>query len=205
MEELLRRAAASVEQGPAKLILGRFRPALQGRALTRVEKGLMLLLGGGLGLAIWLQALPAPVSAHAAYYQSLAASARLESGTPVALAESALRAIGADWRPAALFASVQPAFWHRGPAAHPNDRAARIEQGLARLAEHGPILSVLAFPAATAVETETAGGVDVLAARVAGQLELADGAVVRFTAHLVQDGSTKQWGLVELAIPEFLP
>src|SRR3954465_14563195 len=74
MEELLRRAAASVEKGPAKLILGTFRPAKKGRPLTRIEKGVLMLIAGGLGLAIWLHAQPTPVSAHATYYRSLAAT-----------------------------------------------------------------------------------------------------------------------------------
>ena len=205
LDELLRRAAASVEDRPAKVIMGTFRLTKKGRPLTRVEKGLMMLMAAGLGVAIWLHAQPVPVSAHTAYYQSLAASARLEAGAPQPLAESALREIGRDWRPATLFASMQPAFWRRGAAIHPNTRAAGVEQGLARLAEHGPVLNVLTFPAPTAVETEVVAGNDVLAARVAGQLELADGTVTRFTVHLLQDATTRQWGLVELAIPGFLP
>ncbi len=205
LEELLRRAAASVDRGPAKLIIGTFRPAKKGRPLTRLEKGVMMLMGGGLSVAIWLHAQPVPASAHTAYYQSLAASARLEAGAPQPLAVSALREIGRDWRPATLFACMQPAFWQRGPAAHPNARAARVEQGLARLVEHGPVVNVMTFPASTAVGTELIGGQDVLAAQVSGQLELADGTVTRFTAHLLQDPATRQWGFVELAVPGFLP
>jgi len=205
LEELLRRAAASVERGPAKLIAGTFRQVKQGRPLTRMEKGLMVLMAGGLGLAVWLHALPVPVSAHTTYYQSLAATTRLEAGAPRSFAESALQALGSDWRAATLFACVHPSFWQLGPAVHPNTRTARIEQGLARLAEHGPVVSVLSFPATTGVATETVGGVDALAGQVAGQLELADGTVVRFTAHLVQDAATRRWSLVGLSIPGFLP
>jgi hypothetical protein len=205
LEELLRRAAASVERGPAKLISGTFRQVKQGRPLTRSEKGLMILMAVGLGLAVWLHALPAPVSAHTTYYQSLAASTRLEAGAPRSFAESALQALGRDWRAATLFACVHPSYWQRGAAVHANARVARVEQGLARLADHGPVVSVLSFPATTGVETETIGGVDALAGQVAGQLELADGTVVRFTAHLVQDAATKRWGLAGLSIPGFLP
>lgn len=205
LEELLRRAAASVERGPAKLITGRFRQVKQGRPLTRNEKGLMILMAVGLGLAVWLHALPAPVSAHTTYYKSLAATTRLEAGAPRSFAESALQALGTDWRAATLFACVHPSFWQRGAAVHPNARAARVEQGLARLAEHGPVVSVLSFPATTGVTTDTVGGVDALAGQVAGQLELADGTVVRFTAHLVQDAATRRWSLVGLSIPGFLP
>jgi hypothetical protein len=205
LEELLRRAAASVERGPAKLITGTFRQVKRGRPLTRNEKGLMMLMAGGLGLAIWLHALPAPVSAHTTYYQSLAATTRLEAGAPRSFAESALQTLGTDWRAATFFACVHPSFWLRGAAVHANTRAARVEQGLARLAEHGSVVSVLSFPATTVVSTETVGGVDALASQVAGQLELADGTVVRFTAHLVQDAATRRWSLVGLSIPGFLP
>lgn len=205
LEELLRRAAASVERGPAKLITGTFRQVKRGRPLTRIEKGLMMLMAGGLGLSIWLHAQPVPVSAHTTYYQSLAATTRLEAGAPRSFAESALRALGTDWRAATLFACVHPSFWQRGGTVHPNTRAARVEQGLARLAEHGPVVSVLSFPANTGVATETVDGVDALAGQVAGQLELADGTVVRFTTHLAQDATTKRWSLVGLSIPGFLP
>lgn len=205
LEELLRRAAASVERGPVKLVSGTFRQGKRGRPLTRIEKGLMMLMAGGLGLAVWLHALPMPVSAHTTYYQSLAASTRLEAGAPRTFTESALQALGTDWRAATLFACVHPAFWHHGTGIHPNMRAARVEQGLARLAEHGPVVSVMSFPATTGVATETVAGVDTLAGQVAGQLELADGTVVRFTAHLVQDAVTKRWGLLGLSIRGFLP
>ncbi len=96
LEELLRRAAASVERGPAKLISGTFRQVKRGRPLTRIEKGLMMLMAGGLGLSIWLHAQPAPVSAHTTYYQSLAATTRLEAAAPRSFAESALQALGTD-------------------------------------------------------------------------------------------------------------
>ena len=205
LEELLRRAAASVERGPVRLISGTFRQVKRGRPLTRIEKGLMMLMAGGLGLSIWLHALPVPVSAHTTYYQSLAATTRLEAGAPRTFTESALQALGTDWRAATLFACVHPSYWQRGAVVHANARAARVEQGLARLADHGPVVSVLSFPATTGVETETINGVDALAGQVAGQLELADGTVVRFTAHLVQDATTRRWGLVELSIPGFLP
>lgn len=205
LNELLRRAAASVDRGPVKLISGRFRPEKKGRALTRTERGLIGLMVGGLGLAVWLHALPAPVTAHTTFYQSLAASTPLGATAPRPYAESALRALGRDWRPATLFACVHPAFWSINPAVGPNARAERVERGLARLAEHGPVVSVLTLPAATSVGTETVGSTEMLAARVSGQLELADGAVVRFTARLVQDGATRRWGFVELVVPGFLP
>lgn len=205
LEELLRRAAVSVERRPTKLVTGTFRPAKNGRTLTRMEKGLMLLLAGGLGLAIWLHARPEPVSAHATHYRSLAFSTRFEASAPQTFAESALQAVGSDWRPETFFACTAPAFWEQAPAIHDNARAARIEQALAGLAGHGALVGLMAFPDSTAVETAMIGGVDVLAGRVAGQLELADGAVVRFDARLMQDPATRRWGFVDLSIPGFLP
>lgn len=205
LNELLRRAAASVDREPVKLISGRFRPEKKGRALTRTERGLIGLMVGGLGLAVWLHALPAPVRAHTTFYQSLTASTPLVATAPRPYVESALLALGRDWRPATLFACVHPAFWSINPAVGPNALAERVERGLKLLAEHGPVVSVMTFPAPASVETETVGGADVLAAHLSGQLELTDGAVARFTAHLVQDGSTGRWGLVEVVIPGFLP
>lgn len=205
MGELLRRAAASVDRGQVKLIQGCFRPVKKGRSLTKLERGLMLLLAGGLGLAVWLHARPAPINAHAAFYQSLAMSTRMDSTSPRPFTESVLRALGSDWRPATLFACVHPAFWNNGPVVHPNVRASRLEAGLARLAEHGSVLSATAFSTQSPVESQALNGAAVVACRVAGQLELADGAVVRFEARLVQDGQTKQWGIVGLSIPPFVP
>lgn len=204
LNELVRRAAERVERGPKKIV-GTFRHVVRGRALTRIEKGLMLFMAVGLGLAIWLHARPAPVSAHASYYQSLATTNRIEATAPRAFAESALQAVGADWHAAGFFACVAPEFWRQGGSVHPNDRVQAVEQGLARLAAHGALVSAQSFPAPTAVTTEKIGGVDALSSRVAGQLELADGTVVRFAAHLVQDPASKRWGLVELSIPGFLP
>ena len=205
LEELLRRAAASVEQGPARIIGGKFHPTKSGRPLTRMEKGLMMLIAGGLGLAIWLHAQPAPVSAHTTFYRSLALSTRLEAGAPQTFAQTALQAIGRDWHAQTFFTCVAPAFWQDGAAMHPNDRVARIEHGLAILAAHGPLVSVMSFPDPTSVETAAVGGADVLASRVGGQLELADGTVIRFDAHLIQDTSTKRWAFVSLSIPGVLP
>lgn len=205
LEELLRRATVSVERGPARLITGTFRAAKNGRALTRGEKGLMMLLAGGLSLAIWLHARPEPVGAHTIHYRSLASSTRLEASAPQTFAESALQAIGSDWRPETFFACTAPAFWEQAPAIHDNARAARIERGLAVLAGHGTLVGLVTFPDPTAVETAAINGVEMLASRVAGQLELADGAVVRFDARLVRDAATRRWGFVALSIPGFLP
>lgn len=204
LEELVRRAAERVERSPKKIV-GSFRHIARGRPLTRVEKGVMAFMAGGLGLAIWLHAQPAPISAHASYYQSRAASHRIEATAPGAFVESALQGLGRDWHAETFFSEVAPEFWTRGAAMHPNVRVTRVEQGLARLAEHGPLVSALAFAAPTAVATESVNGVDVLAGHVEGQLELADGAVMRFTAHIAQDPATKRWGLVELIVPGFLP
>jgi hypothetical protein len=205
LEELLRRASAAVERGPARLVGGTFRPTKNGRPLTRAEKGLLVLMAAGLSLAIWLHARPTPVNAHTILYQTLAATTTLEATAPRTFAESALMAIGRDWRPETFFTCVSPVFWQQGPAEHPNARTARIERGLTRLAGHGPILAILTFPDPTSVGTETIGDTEALASHVAGQLELADGTVVRFAARLVQDDATKRWGLVELSIPGFLP
>jgi hypothetical protein len=204
LEELVRKAAARIEQGPRKIV-GTFRQVRQGRALTRAEKGFMALLAGGLSVAIWLHALPEPVSAHASHFRSLAGTHRIEVTAPRSFAESALQMLGRDWRAGSFFAIAAPALWEQGGAVHPNDRVQRVEQGLARLAAHGAIISLQSFPSPTAVETETIDGTDVLATRVAGQLELADGTVTRFAARLVQDPATKRWGLVELSVPGFLP
>lgn len=204
LEELLRRAAESVEKGPAKIIGGKFRPAKNGRPLTRVEKGLMILIGAGLAMAILLHALPTPVNAHAAYYRSLAASTKLEATAPRTFAETALQAIGREWHAEIFFTCVSPAFWQEG-STHVNERVARVERGLAALAPHGAVLSVMSFSDPTSVATEVVGGTEVLASHVGGQLELADGTVVRFAARLVQDATTKRWALVELSIPGFLP
>ena len=116
LEDLLRRLAAGGERAAAKLMAGRFRPEQRGRPLTRIEKGLMLLMAGGLGLAIWLHARPVPVSAHTAYYQSIASSTRLDVAAPQTFTESALRALGTDWRATSLFACVHSSFWRNGPA-----------------------------------------------------------------------------------------
>jgi hypothetical protein len=204
LEELLRRAAESVEKGPAKIIGGHFRPTKNGRKLTRVEKGLMMLIAAGLAVAIALHALPTPVNAHAAYYRSLAATTKLDATAPRTFAETALQAIGRDWHAQTFFACAAPAFWQEG-SVHMNDRVARVEQGLARLASHGALVSVLSYSDPTSVSTEVIGGVEVLASHVGGQLELADGTVVRFAARLVQDAATKRWALVELSVPGFLP
>ena len=205
MEDLLRRLAAGSERAAVKSMGGHFRPVRRGRPLTLFEKGLILLITGGLGLAIWLHARPVPISAHTAYYRSIASSTRLDASAPQTFTVSALRSIGTDWRATSLLACVHPSFWHSSPAIHPNLRARRVEQGLTQLAAHGPVVGVLTFPASTLVETQAVDGVEMMASRVAGQLELADGTVVRFAARLVQDGSTKHWGLVELVLPGFLP
>ena len=205
LEELLRRAAASVEKGNSKLIVGTFRPTIKGRPLTRVEKGLMILTAVGLGLAIWLNAQPEPVNAHAAFYRSLAASTQLEASAPRTFAETALRAIGRDWHAETLFTCVAPAFWQEHAKIDANARVARIDRGLVALAAHGTVVGVVSFSDPTSVETGVIGGVEVLASRVGGQLELADGTVVRFAAHLAQDAATKRWAIVDLSIPGFLP
>jgi hypothetical protein len=152
-----------------------------------------------------LHAQPAPVSAHTIYYQSLAGTHRIEVAAPGAFAESALQTLGRDWHAENFFSCAAPAFWTQGGKMHPNERVGRVEQGLGRLAGHGALISALAFPRPTAVVTEQVGGTDLLAAHIEGQLELADGAVVRFAAHLRQDPATRRWGIVELSIPGFLP
>jgi hypothetical protein len=204
LEELLRRASAAVERGPARLIGGSFRPTKKGRPLTRIEKGLMILMAAGLSLAVWLHARPIPVNAHTVHYQSLAATTSLEAAAPLTFAESALQALGRDWRVETFFTCVSPVFWRQAPAIHPNARTARIEQALARLAAHGPLMAIMTFPDPTSVESATVDGKEALASQVAGQLELADGTVVRFSARLLQDDSSKRWGLVDLVIPGFL-
>jgi hypothetical protein len=204
LEELVRRAAIRVEQGP-KQIVGTFRHVVRGRAITGVEKIFLGIMAGGLSLAIWLQARPEPVNAHALHYQSVAWSAPIQTTAPLAFAESALQALGTDWRAATFFSCTAPGFWREGPEVHPNARLERVERGLARLAGHGPLVGLMTFPAQSAVETESVDGAEMLATRAAGQIELSDGTVVRFAMRLIQDPVTKRWGMVELSIPGFLP
>ena len=205
LEQLVRKAAASVDRGDVKLITGRFRPTIRGRPLTRREQGLLLLFAFGLSLAIWLHARPEPVSARTTHLRALALSTRLDTTTPRRFTQSALLAVGKNWRPATLFACLHPAFWDRTPAVHPNRLAQDFEDGLARLSRHGAALSALVFDTPSPFGWETIDGKTTVACRVTGQLELADGVVVRFSARLVQVDKTQHWGILDLSMPPFLP
>jgi hypothetical protein len=205
IEELLRRATASVDRGPVRLVSGRFRLDKKGRPLTGRERLVIGVMALGLALAVWLQARPSPLGAHTGYYQALAGTTALDSSAPRPLVEAALLALGDEWRPATLFACVHPVFWPGDSTDRANALAKRLESGLAQLATHGRAVSAMAFPTPSPVSSETINGMTLLTCRVAGQLELADGSVVRFTVRLAQDERTRHWGIVELSAPPFLP
>jgi len=205
LEEVLKLAAASVERKGRGLNLGRFNPLPQGRPLTRREKIFGLTFAMAFSLAVWIQAQPEPVSAHTVYYQSLARATGRDAPSVQAFLEPAVLAIGSEWKAPALFAQAHPLFWQRTPALHPNALAARVEAGLAGLAAHGAAVRVTVFGVPSLGTLECGDGTSVVTSRVAGQVELADGTVVRLGARLVQDGQTRQWGVVELTLPPFLP
>lgn len=206
LEEVLKLAADSVERKGRKLNLGRFNPLPKGRALTRSEKFLGLTVAAAFSLAVWIQARPEPVSAHAGYYQSLALTAGGDATSVQAFAESAVRSIGREWKGPALFTQAHPLFWRRSPALHPDELAKRAEAGLAALAGHGAVIGVTIF--GTPALGTLAGGDDtapVVTSRLTGQAELADGTVVRLEVLLAQDEKSKQWGIAALSLPPFLP
>lgn len=205
IEELLRRAAASVDRGPVRLVSGRFRLEKKGRPLTGTERLVIGMMAMGLALAVWLQARQTPLRAHTGYYQALAGTTALDSSAPRPLAETAWLALGEEWRPATLFACLHPSFWPDDSTDRANALAARLESGLARLAPHGRALSAMTFPTPSPVTLETINGMTLLTCRVAGQLELADGSVVRLTVRLARNERTRRWGIVELSAPPFLP
>ncbi|MBI2496682.1 MAG: hypothetical protein HYV75_01705, partial [Opitutae bacterium] len=133
LEEVLKLAADSVERNGKILNLGRFNPLPKGRALTKFEKVFGLALATAFSLAVWIHARPEPVSAHAGYYRSLALSTGGDAATVQSFAETAVRAIGKEWKAPVLFAHAHPIFWNRLPAVHPNALAQRVETGLAGL------------------------------------------------------------------------
>jgi hypothetical protein len=205
IDDLLRRIIASVDRGDVKLITGRFRPVKKGRPLTWQDKVVGLVLLAGLGLAIWLHARPAPVSAHATYYRTLALSTGGDVTSARSFVETALGSIGSQWKPGVLFAYAHPLFWDRPVAADPNMLVKGVEDGLARLAVHGSVLSASVFNAPALVTETTPDGGTVLTWTASGQIECSDGAVLRFSARLIQDGKSQKWGIAGLSIPSFLP
>ena len=206
LEEVLKLAADSVERNGKKLNLGRFNPLPKGRALTRFEKIAGLTFATAFSLAIWIQARPEPVSAHAGYFQSLALTASGDATSVQAFTEAAVRSIGGEWKAPVLFAQAHPLFWHRTPAMHPNELTKRVEGGLAALAGHGGVMSVTVFGTPVLGTLDLGDGTAaVVTSRVTGQAELADGTVVRLEALLVQEEKSKQWGIAALSLPPFLP
>ncbi|MDI1250779.1 MAG: hypothetical protein PSV13_18090 [Lacunisphaera sp.] len=206
LAEVLKQAADSVERRNQKLNLGRFNPLPKGRALTRFEKIFGLSVAAAFSLAIWIHALPEPVSAHAGYFQSLALTGGGGAASVQAFTESAVRSFGGEWKAPALFARAHPLFWHRLPVTHPNELTKRVERGLAALARHGAVMSVTVFGTpvfGTMPMGENAAAV--VTSRVTGQAELADGTVVRLEVLLAQDEKSKQWGIAALSLPPFLP
>ena len=212
LDNLLRRISATVDRGisasvdraSVKLISCHFRPVMKGRLLTRIERGLILLLVGGLSLAIWLHARPAPVSAQATNYQALALSAESVAGTAREYVETALCSIGSQWKPAALFAHAHPLFWDRPTAVDHNMLVKQVENGLARLAVHGSVLSAPIFNTPVLVTETMPDGGTVQTCAVSGQIECADGVVLRFAARLIQNGKSQKWGIADLSVPPFL-
>lgn len=205
LEEVLKRAAASIDRKGKAFNLGRFNPLPQGRPLTRKEKFVGLALVAALSLAVWIHARPEPVNAHTGYFRSLALTTGADILSVRAFTDSALRAIGQEWKAPVLFAHAHPLFWARTPAIHPNALTQQIEAGLKRLAGHGPVVSVTMLGTPELGASGRADGTVDVTSRVAGQVELTDGIVVRFSARLIQDEKTRQWGIVELTLPPFLP
>ena len=68
-----------------------------------------------------------------------------------------------------------------------------------------PVASAAVFGTPELGSMERDGGKAAVTSRVTGQVELADGTVVRLGALLLQDEKSKQWGVVELTLPPFLP
>jgi hypothetical protein len=204
LEDVVKRAADSLDRKGKALNLGRFNPLPKGRSLTRKEKISGLALVAAFSLAVWIHARPEPVSAHAGYFQSLALTTSADAPSVQAFAVSTVQAIGKQWAAPALFARVHPLFWQRTPALGPDALVKRMETGLAALAAHGPAVSVTVF-GVPALDTMERGKAAVMTSRVEGQVELSDGTVVRLGARLIQDGKTGQWGVAELTLPPFLP
>jgi hypothetical protein len=204
IEDLLRRASAAVDRKDVRVILGRFRPTKNGRKLTKIEWALMAIFTVGLALLVLVKTAREPVSAHASYYQSLALSLNPEAVSPRAFLESGLLSIGHEWRPASFFAGVHPLYWASDSKRHANERVRAVEEGLGRLGRHGRVLSVTTFGSPAFGNSEIAGRTEVLTFRANGQLELADGTVVRFSARLVQDEANHRWGFLELSLPPLL-
>jgi hypothetical protein len=205
LEEVLKQAAASIDRKGKAFNLGRFNPLPQGRPLTRKEKFIGLTLAAAFSLAVWIHARPEPVNAHTGYFRSLALTTGADILSVRAFTDSALRAIGQEWKAPVLFAHAHPLFWERAPAIHPNALAQQMETGLMSLAGHGPIVSVTVLGTPELGASERADGTVDVTSRVTGQVELAAGIVVRFNARLIQDEKTRRWGIVELTLPPFLP
>lgn len=205
LEEVLKLAVESVDRKAKRLDLGQFSPLPKGRSLTRVEKLMCATFVTALSLAVWIEARPEPVSAHASYFESLALSTGGDAPSMQAFAEQAIRAIGKDWRPDALFARVHPMYWHPTPSIHPNVLTRRVEAALARLAAHGPAVGLTIFGPPTFGTLERDGGKVATTGRLTGQVELADGTVMRLEATLVQDDRSQPWGIAALSLPPFLP
>ncbi|HTL68124.1 MAG TPA: hypothetical protein VL200_10720 [Lacunisphaera sp.] len=205
LEEVLKLALDSVDRKAKRLDLGQFNPLPKGRLLTRGEKTLSVTFVAALGLAVWIQARPEPVSAHASYFESLALSTGSEAPSVQAFAEEAIRTIGREWRAEALFARVHPLFWQQTPDLHPNALTRRVEAAFAGLAAHGPVVGLTIFGAPSVGTLERGNGKVAMTSRLAGQVELADGTVIRLAATLVQDDRSKPWGIAQLSLPPFLP
>lgn len=205
LEDVVKRAADSLDRKGKALNLGRFNPLPKGRPLTRKEKISGLALVAAFSLAVWIHARPEPVSAHAGYFQSLAMTTSADAPSVPAFAVSTLQAIGKQWAAPALFARAHPLFWQRIPATSPDALVKRVEAGLTALAAHGPVVSVTVFGVPALDTMESDQGPAVVTSRVEGQVELSDGTVVRLKARLIQDEKSGQWGVAELTLPPFLP
>ncbi|HVZ65736.1 MAG TPA: hypothetical protein VG936_14315 [Lacunisphaera sp.] len=205
LEEVLKLAVESVDRKAKRLDLGQFNPLPKGRSLTRGEKLMCATFIAGLSLAVWIESRPEPVSAHTSYFESLALSTGGDAPSMQAFAEQAIRAIGKEWRPEALFARVHPMYWQRTPSLHPNALTQRVEAALAGLAAHGPAVGLTIFGPPSFGILERGQGKVATTGRITGQVELADGTVMRLDATLVQDDPSRPWGIAAISLPPFLP
>lgn len=205
IEEVLKLAVESVERKAKRIDLGQFNPLPKGRLLTRGEKTICVTCAAALGLAVWIQARPEPVSAHTSYFESLALSTGGDSPSVQAFADEAMHAIGKEWRADALFARVHPIFWERTPAIHPNALTKSIEAAFTGLAAHGRVVGLSIFGTPSLGTIDRGHGRTAMTSRLAGQVELADGTVIRLDATLIRDNRSAPWGIAQLSLPPFLP
>lgn len=180
------------------------RPA-RGRVLRAWELAVGATFLGGFVWAVWLQARPVPMEPIVAHYRSLVLSAGDGAVPGQGFVESSLLEIGREWNSAAFFARVHPRFWGDPREVDPNQLAHRVGDGLARLSEHGRIVSASVQEVPLLVTEALRTGGTVLVGQVQGQVEFQDGTVLPFTAGLIRDEAAQKWGLTALTLPPALP